>query len=136
MILLSQTVKILGRSTKSASKPEFTHSAQYIAKKKADKNSYVWDRLIEAFTTHMLAGTTIVPAGHTFELADHEKGVRHMAVVPRYMRRVFGDAILEAIEKGAGAQRFTRAYLPGPTERDQDTGFLCSAALALPRAGP
>lgn len=103
---------------------ELTQNPQYVAKKKADRNSYVWDRLIEAFTTHMLAGTTIVPDGHTFDLAEHEQGVRHMALVPRHMRRLLGDAILEALEKGATADRFTRAFLPGPTEADQGTGYF------------
>jgi hypothetical protein len=94
-------------------------------------HSYVWDRLIEAFTTHMLAGTTIVPDGQTFELAEYEQGVRYMAAVPRYMRRVLGDAFLGALENGASAHRFTRAFLPRPTERDQDTGFFFMT-LAVP----
>ncbi len=103
---------------------ELTQNPQYIAKRKADRNSYAWDRLIEAFTTHMLDGTTIVPDGQSFDLAEHEEGVRHMALVPRHMRRMLGDAILEAMEKGATANRFTRALLPGPTEINHGTGYF------------
>jgi len=60
---------------------------QYIARKQADDISYLWDNLIEAFTNHMLAGTTLVPEGETFNLAVHEQGVRYMALVPRFHRR-------------------------------------------------
>ncbi len=104
---------------------------QYLAKKSADKNSYVWDRLIEAFTTHMLAGTTIVPQGDNSDISVQEQGVRHKAAVPRFQRRNLGDGILEALRLGSTASRFTRAFLPGPTEKDQDTGFFFMT-LALP----
>lgn len=96
---------------------------QYVAKKNADRNSYIWDRLIEAFTTHILDGTTIVPNGQAFDLAEHEQGVRHMALVPRYLRRMYGDAILEALKRGVGVDRFTRAFLPRRADADQ-TGFF------------
>ncbi len=99
-------------------------NAQYLAKKSTDKNSYVWDRLIETFTTHMLAGTTMVPDGLPDALSDLEQGVRHMALVPRYVRRALGDAILDALQKGTTAPRFTRALLPGPTQADQETAFF------------
>jgi hypothetical protein len=106
---------------------------QYVAKKIADRNSYVWDSLIEAFTKHILAGTSIVPEGQSSELAEHEQGVRHMAVVPRFGRRLLGNAILGALELGRTADRFTRGVLPGPTERNQTTGFFFMT-LALPKA--
>ena len=105
---------------------------QYIAKKIADRNSYVWDSLIEAFTKHMLAGTSIVSEGQSSELAEHEQSVRHMAVVPRYGRRLLGDAILDALELGRTADRFTRGIVPGPTERNQSIGFFFMT-LALPK---
>jgi hypothetical protein len=97
---------------------------QYLAKKQADENSYVWDRLIEAFTTHMLDGTTIVPDGQPFVLSELEEGVRHMAVVPRHLRRMLGDGILDALRKGTKASRFTRGFLPRPNDPEQDTGFF------------
>ena len=103
---------------------ELRKKPQYIAKKDADRNSYLWDRLIEAFTTPMLAGTTIVPDGHTHDWAKQENGVRHMALVPRFKRRFFGDAILEVVEKAKSADRFTRVFLPGPEDADQETGFF------------
>jgi hypothetical protein len=42
-------------------------SDHYLAKKEADKVSYIWDRLIETFTNHMLNGTTIVYSATPFE---------------------------------------------------------------------
>jgi hypothetical protein len=106
-------------------------SEQYRMKKSADRNSYVWDRLIETFTTNMLAGTTIVPDGQAFIISELEEGIRHMALVPRYMRRVLGDAILDALQEGRSRPRFTRGLMPGPTERDQTTGFFFMT-LAVP----
>ena len=97
---------------------------QYLAKFEADKDSYVWDRLIEAFTDNILAGTTIVPGGGEFILAHHEEGVRHMALVPRHLRRILGKAILEVLDLGRSADRMTRAVLPGETEANRQTGFF------------
>lgn len=69
----------------------------------------------------MLAGTTLVPDGQSFALSDLEQAVRHMALVPRYLRRVMGEGIREVLEKGQRTDRFTRAFLPVPTEANQQT---------------
>lgn len=100
------------------------NNTQYQAKKEADGNSYVWDRLIEAFTTHMLEGTTIFPDDFPVEFSDLERCMRLMAAVPRFKRRSFGTGILDALHRGTKGPRFTRAFLPGPTEPDQETGFF------------
>ena len=105
---------------------------QYQAKKEADKVSYVWDRLIEEFTNNMLAGTTIVPDGMPLALSEIERGIRHMALVPRYKRRLFGEAILDALEKSRDADQFTRSFLPGPGDADQDTAFFFMT-MAVPK---
>jgi hypothetical protein len=98
---------------------------QFIAKKKADEQSYVWDRLIQTFTNHMLAGTTIVPDdAQPFDLREHERGIRHMALVPRYLRRPYGEAIIDVLLKGQRVPRFTRAIIPKPDEPEGDTGFF------------
>lgn len=106
-------------------------NAQYRAKKDADRNSYVWDRLIEAFTTNILDGISIVPDGQPFVLSDLEQGVRHMAVVPRYIRRILGEGILGALKTGRTTDRFTRGFLPGANDPNQDTGFFFMT-LAVP----
>lgn len=105
---------------------------QYLAKKEADKISYAWDALIEQFTKNMLAGTTIVPDGMPPELSELEKGIRHMALVPRYKRRLFGEAILDALEKSKNTDRFTRSLLPGPSDPQRDTAFFFMT-LAIPK---
>jgi hypothetical protein len=84
------------------------------------------------FTTHVLAGTTIVPDGASSTLSDLEEGVRHMALVPRYKRRLFGEAVIGALERSHTTDRFTRSMLPGPTEKDQDTAFFFMT-LAIPQ---
>ena len=105
---------------------------QYQAKKAADDVSYAWDRLIEAFTNNMLAGTTIVPDGAPFVLSEIEQGIRHMALVPRYKRRLFGAGILDALEKSNLTDRFTRSFLPGPNDTERETGFFFMT-LAIPK---
>lgn len=124
-----------GEGERISFSPEFynhlrTHP-QYLAKKEADEVSYVWDRLVEQFTTNMLAGTTIIPEGKPYVISDLEQGVRHMALVPRYKRRLFGAAILDALGKSDEAPRFTRALLPGPDDADRETGFFF-LTLAIP----
>ncbi len=104
---------------------------QYLAKKAADEISYFWDRLTERFTTNLLNGTTIVPAGHDSSIANMERGVRHMALADRFKRRILSQAIADAIAKGGSAPRFTRAMLPGPTDIDRDTGYFFMM-LAVP----
>lgn len=97
---------------------------QYIAKKKADEISYLWDRLIEAFTDNMLAGTTLVPDGETFELSTHELGVRYMALEPRFRRRNLGSGIADALEQSRKHDRFTRAFIQAPQMPASETGFF------------
>jgi hypothetical protein len=101
---------------------ELRRNPQYLAKKKADEVSYIWDRLIEAFTVHMMAGTSIVPNGQDLKLSDQEIAMRHMALVNRFTRRMYGAGILEVLEKGQTTDRFMRAFLPKNTETD--TGFF------------
>jgi hypothetical protein len=108
------------------------NNPQYLAKKQADNDSFIWDRLIEAFTDNMLAGTTIVPDNGKFDLTQHEEGVRHMALVPRHLRRLMGHGIIDAMQLGASEDRMTRAFLPGLTETNRSTGFFFMT-LALPK---
>jgi hypothetical protein len=48
--------------------------------------------------------------------------MRHMALVNRFTRRMYGAGILEVLEKGRTTDRFMRAFLPKNTETD--TGFF------------
>jgi hypothetical protein len=110
---------------------DMRRNPQYRAKKDVEQVSYVWDRLIETFTTNMLAGTMVVPDGEPFVLSNVEVAVRHMALVPRYIRRIWADSILDALQRSSAVSRFTRALMPGPTESNRDTGFFFMT-LAVP----
>lgn len=101
---------------------ELLTNPQYLAKKQADSDSYVWDRLIETFTNHIMAGTSIVPEGLDFNFSEHELAARHMALVNRFNRRIYGQNIIEVLRKGQEVPRFMRAFLPA--DRRSDTGFF------------
>jgi hypothetical protein len=111
---------------------------QYIAKKRADEPSFLWDRLIKIFTEPMLEGTTIVPEDDTFDIGRYEIGVRQLALVPRYKRRHLGAGIKEALEISPEHRRFVRAFLPAPEDRSIGTAhFFMTLAVPdpLPEGG-
>ena len=97
---------------------------QYLRKKEADKNSYVWDRLIETFTSHMLSGTTITYDNSPFKIADHEIGVRHMAHEPRVMRRLLGNGILDVLQVANKQDRTFKTIVPSPEKPGNGTGYI------------
>lgn len=98
--------------------------ARYIAKKRADEISYLWDALIEGFTTHMLGGTSVVPAGYDFDLKKSELGVRHMALQSRFARRCHSEAIAGALEIGKTKDRFFRSMIGNAGPKESGTAFF------------
>jgi hypothetical protein len=103
---------------------ELTTNPQYVAKKAADEVSYAWDRLITLFTDNMLAGTSLVPDGQTTDLAAQEVPVRHMALLSRFLRRIYGAFVLGALEEGQKADKFMRFFQPRPDHPATDVGFF------------
>lgn len=101
-----------------------TENPQYIAKKTADRVSYVWDNFITRFTDHVMAGTSLVPDGESAEISDQELGVREMAQLSRFVRRSYGAGVLEALEEGQNAKIFMRAFIAGPRQPHAETGFF------------
>ena len=97
---------------------------RYIARKDADSISYFWDRLIESFTNHMIAGTSVVLEGHDYDLKMHELGVRYMALQRRVMRRGLGGAVAEALRLGATEEMFRRAMVVPAHLPESETGFF------------
>ena len=97
---------------------------RYIAKKQADEISYVWDRLIETFTTHMIRGTSLIPEGGQFNLSKSEIGVRHMAMERRVTRRMLGHAIATAMERGMEVDCLRREILRDREAPESDTGYF------------
>lgn len=96
----------------------------YIRKKEADKNSYIWDDLINKFTYHILKGTIVVPNGGPFEISDHEIGVRQMALESRVERRMLGDGILGILKIANQNYRNFRAMFPYPETPGQGIGYV------------
>jgi hypothetical protein len=97
---------------------------RYIAKKQADKISYLWDRLIETFTTPMLDGTSITMDDHEFDLRTNELGVRYMALLPRFHRRRHGEAVRGAFEMGKTKDRFFRLMMVHAESKESETAFF------------
>ncbi len=76
---------------------------QYLAKKKADRISYAWDRLIE----HLIASGRA--DNEEQNIYTIEPGLRVMAAEPRLARRYFAELLLEALAKEVPpGQRFLR----------------------------
>lgn len=97
---------------------------QYVAKKDADKISYVWDEFITLFTNHMLDGTSITLDDHGFELRKNERGVRYMALEMRFRRRSHGEAVMGALKKGITEDAFFRMMMAPPEAKDNETAFF------------
>ncbi|MDE0713580.1 MAG: hypothetical protein OXI10_01745 [Gammaproteobacteria bacterium] len=91
----------------------FVNDAQYKAKRKADRISYIWDELITAFTSHMLDGTSVTFGEHDFQLKKYELGVRFMALEKRVFRRGYGEAVKGALEQGTEKEMFFRLIIKG-----------------------
>lgn len=106
----------------------FITNPQYVAKKRADQISYLWDALIRNFTEHMLAGTSIAPEGFEYDLKKSELAVREMALQRRFERRSHGEAIMGALEEGKRRQLFQRAMIPREGSKGRPTGFFLLTA--------
>lgn len=97
---------------------EFCMSPQRVAQQKQNRISYFWDRLIEHFNEHALAGTSYVHPEDEggISLGEHEELMRYLALEPRYVRRTFSESIFEAVEKTPANMRFLR-LMPSPTNK-------------------
>jgi hypothetical protein len=102
----------------------FINDPRYIARKEADEISYLWDRLIEAFTTHMLDGTSITLDGYEFDQRVNELGVRYMALQPRFFRRVLGEAFMGALKLGMDHDRYFRVVYSPANSKENGTAFF------------
>lgn len=92
----------------------FENSVERRSQQRSDEVSYVWDRLIETFAEHALAGTSYMSSEPAVE--SSELILRFMAAEPRFRRRMLGGALLEAMETTPADQRRIRvlpSQLPG-----------------------
>ena len=76
---------------------DFESNPQRIAQIEANQVSYLWDALIEEFTTHMLAGTSSFRSHD--EVAEIEPALRYMAGEPRVRRRMLALSLADALER-------------------------------------
>ena len=106
--------------------PSLTQDIQYIAKKEADKVSYIWDELIRTFTIPMLEGTTISVGeyNYKYDLRERELGVRYMALERRFVRRSHGEAIEGALNIGKDQEIFFRLMLIPEGKKYNETAFF------------
>ncbi len=72
----------------------FIKRPEYRAKKEADKDSYIWDRLIEIISKDFQTGN--IEVGDS--LIDLEQTLRIMAREDRFSRRVLGKSFLQFME--------------------------------------
>lgn len=87
---------------------------QYIAKKLADKESYLWDRLIDHIGRHVLEGT--LAFGDEFNVSDHEKGLHVLASESRLARRGLAKALLDRIESAPENRPSVRVVVSGDSK--------------------
>jgi hypothetical protein len=87
----------------------FVNKPQYIAKKKADEVSYVWDKLIEHFTKYIV--TAQLDFSQSPDISHHEQAIRVMAAEPRIRRRQLGEALIDALDKNLEGRKFARLVL-------------------------
>jgi hypothetical protein len=106
----------------------------YLAKKKADLISYAWDRMIEQFSSNILAGTCISPFGKAPKAGEAEQALRSMALESRVQRRLLGNALVEALKRAEeeATDRFVRLVLPGPSAGDRKLAYVF-LILAYPK---
>ena len=89
----------------------FTGKAEYKAKKLANIDSYVWDRLIEIISEDILKGHIEFGAS----LTDAELAVRTMARERRFSRRILGQSFKEFFDLSSQGEVRSR-IIPGLSE--------------------
>jgi len=88
----------------------FQDKDEYRAKQLADKDSYVWDNLIELFCDDILRGT--LEFGNS--LTEAEIVVRTMARENRFSRRILGKSFLEFMDRSSHKEVRSR-MIPSPS---------------------
>ncbi len=104
----------------------FRVNPQYIAKKAADKISYVWDAIIEMTSRGAMDGRLVHGAGEP--MSRHEAVLRSLARRTRFERRILSAALCEAVQiAGKGRKQVARMELP------QDGRTTAHVFLAVPQ---
>lgn len=99
-------------------------NAQYLRKKKADKVSYFWDYIIEAFNREAARGA--VEFDGEFDQTEYERAIRVLATLNRVERRALSKGLLQLIEQTRPKQSGFRGVVWGKG------GDLAFAFLVMP----
>lgn len=100
---------------------------QYIAKKEADRVSYIWDKLITNFTQFMLQGELVEYEDQPYCFDESEEVLRTMAFESRFNRRNYGNAFRQLTEKyQKNMSRLCRAVLspPDTSNPNSENGYV------------
>jgi hypothetical protein len=104
---------------------DFIQNPQYLAKKAADSQSYVWDRLIEHFIQF---GEVGLDEEKNRQVAELEPALRVLASENRLARRQLGRQLIDALQKDVpSGSRFLRL---GYSKDSPNTAYTF---LVLPR---
>lgn len=94
-------------------------SPEYLRKKKANEDSYFWDRIIDEFADHVLAGTIIGEAEYTTN--THEMILRVLARESRLDRRMLVLSLQDRIRQADPTEICWRTVL---SKQKQGTAFV------------
>jgi hypothetical protein len=87
---------------------DMVQNPQYLAKKKADQISYVWDRLIEHFIEYGYGCD--FPDKNEVPITEQEPAMRLMAAESRLRRRQLGHSLIDFLEKSQKERRARLVY--------------------------
>ncbi len=102
------------RATVQGEWSAYLFSEARFAKELADKDSRVWDNIINVFATPIMDGTSVEIAGEKPVFQTAEVAVRFLALENRFSRRILGEAVKDALNAASSEphQRFTRIIMP------------------------
>ncbi|KAA0969689.1 hypothetical protein FPY71_14310 [Aureimonas fodinaquatilis] len=104
----------------------FIRQPAFLRKIDDDKQSYLWDRMIEMFAGHVLQGTSIGLDGSSPRSVEADECLRLMARENRLSRRLLSQAVTSAYEKmlAGNASRFARIILPSENSEMPDLAYV------------
>lgn len=88
----------------------FIQSPQHLSQLAANRVSYTWDRLIEAFNRHILADSQYYTSQPG--VANQERIIRFLAREPRTRRRMLAKSLLGLIEQTPRSKKAARVMQP------------------------
>ena len=91
----------------------------YILKKRVETDSYLWDKIIQEFSGHILNGTLAEGSAQT--VTDNEIGIRVLAKEPRFSRRVLARAMTEQMRTSPLDMASFRTVV---SETDPETAYV------------